>query len=244
MTETNNKQPNWGALDALLDSKKTEQEELAKPSFLTPKIYPNTGDLFSTHPSHSVDCCVADISGGPLPLTPILSNLFRLVKPNHHIYLLGSLSTHLQIPKLVSKSFPTRIVYRYPIIWVRTGLKDGQIIPSGTILPEDRYYPRQNYTIITMIANLVDSSQEPRKLTKSGQPNVIFAHNTPDWHTVPEEVYLNLFQRSCLPGEIILDPFFRPGNSILAGMKAGYKMIGSSTNPNNVEQLNNKLEKM
>lgn len=230
--------------------KNRQPEKILTP---IPKIFPEAVEMLKSLPAAFVDGCVTDPQFGiqiqkvkrrndgvliyregnkdtPEQYFTLMDSIFqelsRVLKPGASLYFFFSMIHYQELTMLLSVHNFT--YWPHPIIWIKS--HPEHIDPGSCQAPD--IYPAMSYYPIMMCHN----AGKKRPLVKMGQPNVLFGkpvHPANKTHPleIPCAIYWEFMNRSYRPGDIIVDPFCGTGNSLLAGFRTGYTMIGSEISP-------------
>jgi ParB/RepB/Spo0J family partition protein len=245
------KQKDEKATDAPITVTEIVNEETQKTTKLpiyTPIIMNTAKELLESLQTHSVDGMVTDpqfgieiqkvkgrIKGAEVYenedtkeyyidlMWNTFNELSRVLKPGANIYMLFSMENYKELLSILEE-FKFNY-WPHPLIWIKS-LNSQILLPGACQAPD--LYPGMSYHPILFAR----APGKARTLFRMGQPNVFFEpgiNPTEKTHPfeIPTAVYAELSTRSFRPGDTVIDPFCGSGNSIVSGLRQGYKMYGS-----------------
>jgi DNA modification methylase len=150
-------------------------------------------------------------------LDKAFKEMYRILKPNRHLYIFFAIDKYNTITKLLLKhGFEA---HHIPLIWDKG---------SGS-------YPSQMTSFVHSYEPFLHVMKGDRKL--NGTPRDIFSvKRVPSDKRIhptqkPTELLRDLIGYSTFPGELILDPFAGSGSTIIAAKEAQRRAIGIELNP-------------
>lgn len=144
--------------------------------------------------------------------------IYRLTKPQAHAYVFCDIANYLELHELMARA--GWWVHRTPLI---------RHIPDGARVPWPEHGPRRAWEMILYAV-------KGKKPTISIQPDLIFGIKFPEetyGHGAqkPIELYRNLLNRTCRPGDAVLDPFAGTGTIFPAAHELKLVATGIEQNP-------------
>lgn len=159
-------------------------------------------------------------------LLKLIPEITRVTKDKAHVYLFCSIEKFFEIKKFFEAYLWD--VWPRPLIWVKD---------IGHI-PKPHYGPRYNYEVI-LYAN---KGERPVTALYSDVLTVPSVKGQSHAAQKPVELFVQLLRRSCVPGDLILDPFCGSGTIFPAANILNLKAVGFDSDEAAIGLASGRLE--
>ncbi|KEY59294.1 DNA adenine methyltransferase YhdJ [Serratia sp. DD3] len=153
----------------------------------------------------------------------LLIEMYRVLKPNRHLYIFCDQETMFYLKPIAEK---VGFKFWKPIIWNKMAIGMG-------------YHYRAKYEFILFF------EKGKRKLNNLGISDILESKRVVKGYPTEKPVNLIkiLIEQSSLPNELVCDPFFGSGSTLLAASELGRSYAGTDTSPSAHEYFQKRLDK-
>jgi len=147
-------------------------------------------------------------------LDKVMEQCARVLKPNGHAYIFFHHNWYSEILEMLQRHFGEDHVEETPIIWIKN--------TSGIGNPNERWvYSYEPFFFVNRGRSLV-KPQGHNYITSNTVPPNQKTHPTEK----PTILMRQIIQASCVPGEVVLDPYAGSGSTLVAAVESGCKFYG------------------